>query len=232
MADRNTSTALSTGHPLSGDRVRRISPLSVNEILLDMEGAQASRPSAGPASHSDSITQSFQHRNTNLNSNQTISLLKPSLVITSVNIEGLSSDKEVLLSELCTTEKCDILVLQETHKGSNQNRPKINGMNLILERSHEKYGSAIFSKPDLLIISTDLTSENNIEILTVELSKCTVTSVYKPPGESYSFKEPCNFRKKTTKIVIGDFNCHHVAWGYNKGGFSLVNFLRSEGAHV
>ncbi|KAI5715195.1 hypothetical protein M8J77_012054 [Diaphorina citri] len=66
MTDRNIPTALSTGHPLSGDRVRRISPLSVTEIP-DMEGAQASRTSAGSASDGDPITQSFQHRNTYLN---------------------------------------------------------------------------------------------------------------------------------------------------------------------
>jgi len=32
------------------------------------------------------------------------------------------------------------LLLQETHKDEDQNRPKINGMTLIIERPHNKYG--------------------------------------------------------------------------------------------
>ncbi len=37
-------------------------------------------------------------------------------------------------------------------------------MRLVVERPHSKYGSAIFTKPDLDIISTGITDKNNIEI--------------------------------------------------------------------
>ncbi|KAI5742625.1 hypothetical protein M8J77_009365 [Diaphorina citri] len=148
-----------------------------------------------------------------------------------MNIEGISSDKEELLADLCYENKCDILVLQETHRGISNHRPKIQGMTLILERPHEKYGSAIFIKPDLIINSTDLTCNNDIEILTIETQSCTITSVYKPPTTAFNFIEPTNFRNQNTQIVLGDFNCHNTQWGYNetdKNGEDLENWVESQ----
>lgn len=104
-------------------------------------------------------------------------------------------------------KKCDILVLQETHRGLISDRPKILGMSLILERSHDKYGSAIFTKPNIIVHSSDNTCHEDVEILTIFLHSCSVTSVYKPPNTDFKFIEP--------KIVIGDFNCHSVVWGYH-----------------
>lgn len=53
---------------------------------------------------------------------------KPTLIVNTVNIEGLSSNKETLLGNMCNDTNCDILVIQETHRGSNSNRPNITGM--------------------------------------------------------------------------------------------------------
>lgn len=69
--------------------------------------------------------------------------------------------------------KCDILVLQETHRGPISDRPKILGVSLILERSHDKYGSAIFTKPNNIIVhSSDITCHEDVEILTIVLDSC------------------------------------------------------------
>ena len=46
-----------------------------------------------------------------------------------------------------------------------------------IERPHEKYGSAIYVKPDLVITSTSMTENNDIEILTVNIGSITITSV-------------------------------------------------------
>jgi hypothetical protein len=69
---------------------------------------------------------------------------------------------------------------------------------------------------DIGIKSTSLTSENNIEVLTVEIDTLTVTSVYKPPLEPFSLKEPDNFTLQPIQIVMGDFNCHSTTWGYSE----------------
>ena len=56
--------------------------------------------------------------------------------------------------------------------------------------------------------TTSLTDINNIEILRVDINGISVTSVYKPPGERFSFHQPL------TAVIIGDFNSHSSTWGY------------------
>ena len=67
----------------------------------------------------------------------------PALSIVSSNIEGLTCAKRGMLAELCTWNNCDILCLQETHRGPSRNRPRIPGMTLITERLHDQYDSTI-----------------------------------------------------------------------------------------
>ncbi|KAI5747704.1 hypothetical protein M8J77_017592 [Diaphorina citri] len=115
---------------------------------------------------------------------------------------------------MCAKHKCDVLLMQETHRGPTSPKPNIPGMKLIIERPHEKYGSAVFARPDLNISSAALTELNNVEILTVRTSNFSVTSVYKPPGGKFVFTEPDNFDYSNTNFILGDFNCHGTAWGY------------------
>lgn len=116
---------------------------------------------------------------------------------------------------MCNKELIHILVIQETHRGPDNPKPKIGGMNLVIDRSHNQYGSAIFAKPDLIIYSASLMCNNNLEILTIELQSCTVTSIYKPPPEVFKFDAPDNFNNKSNAVIIGDFNSHSITWGYN-----------------
>ena len=91
------------------------------------------------------------------------------MTIISANIGGLSSPKRDLIAKLCCEHNCQVLCLQETHKGPNNNRPTITGMKMSTERPHEKYGSAIYVKPDLVTTSTPVTENNDIEILTINI---------------------------------------------------------------
>jgi len=81
-------------------------------------------------------------------------------------------------------------VINETHRGSNHKSPKINGMRLMEEKLHCKYDRALFVKPELDIISTEITDNDNIEIMIINLKLCTITSINKPPGTPFTFKEP------------------------------------------
>jgi exonuclease III len=143
-------------------------------------------------------------------------LSRPTLLTISINIEGLSSDKENLLSNICKENNCDALLLQETHRGIEGVRPRVEGMKLILERPHDKYGSAVFVRENITVDSACLTCTDDIEILTVEINKCTITSVYKPPLKPFYFEEPENYNSQSIKIVMGDFNCHSTSWGYQE----------------
>ncbi|KAH1008100.1 hypothetical protein HUJ04_005246 [Dendroctonus ponderosae] len=140
---------------------------------------------------------------------------EPTLTIISVNIEGITKNKQNIFSQLFQTTNCDILCIQETHRDENSIRPDVTGMNLSIEASHNKYGSAIFTKPSLAISSVAKNIQDDIETLTVEIGKLTVTSVYKPPRKEYRFSQTNNFQTQNIKFVIGDFNSHHSAWGYD-----------------
>lgn len=64
--------------------------------------------------------------------------------------------------------------------------------------------------------SRQITEIDDIEILTVEVRKYTVTSIYKPPNSTFTFEKPDNFDTRKIHIIIRDFNSHYTNWGYNK----------------
>ena len=129
-----------------------------------------------------------------------------------VNIESMSAAKQQLLAELCEKQKCDVLCVQETHQGLKAIRPNIRGMSLVAEIPHEQYGSSIFVRNNCICDSTSTSNTNNVEIIQAQLNKLTVTSVYKPPNEQFSFGS--NLASTQMNVVIGDFNSHGVEWGY------------------
>lgn len=48
------------------------------------------------------------------------------------------------------------------------------------------------------------------------MGRVTVTSVYKPPTETFAFTPPQNFDSQTHRLIIGDFNSHNTSWGYSE----------------
>ncbi|KAL4098793.1 hypothetical protein QTP88_023329 [Uroleucon formosanum] len=140
----------------------------------------------------------------------------PAINVITQNIEGFSVAKGELLASLCKSQRCDVLCVQETHRDEASVRPKIPGMNLVIELPHPQYGSAIYTKPELVVESASYSHNNQIEILTIEVRNCTITSVYKPPKIAFDFVKPDNFDNCDTKIVLGDFNSHSVMWGYQE----------------
>lgn len=117
----------------------------------------------------------------------------PALITTSINIDGFSNNISDILQELRQKNTCDVICVQETHRDKDNIRPKIKGMKLAIERPHKKYGSTIFVRDNLKILSTSHTETNDIEILTIELTNCTVTSVYKPPNIPFKFTKKTHF---------------------------------------
>jgi hypothetical protein len=96
---------------------------------------------------------------------------------------------------------------------------------------HIHNGSAIYTKPELVVESA-YSHNNQIEILTIEVRNCTITSVYKPPNIAFDFVKPDNFDNCGTKIVLGDFNSHSVTWGYqktDKNGENVEAWAEAEG---
>lgn len=55
----------------------------------------------------------------------------PALTIMFINIEGISSNKEKILAELCMAHSYDVIFcLQETHRDKNMKTPRMDGMKL------------------------------------------------------------------------------------------------------
>ena len=138
----------------------------------------------------------------------------PALTIMSFNDEGLSAAKQQLVADLSSTHRCAVVCMQETHRGPNDIRPNVPGIDLTIERPHAQYGSAIFVTSGIIVNATSLTEVNNIEILRVDLGGISVTSVYKPPGERFSFHQPPTSVGDQHHVIIGDFNSHSSTWGY------------------
>ena len=113
---------------------------------------------------------------------QTHESLSGLTTLISLNTEGFSRKKANILSSLCRVNDCAVLLLQETHRRPTRNRPKIPGLNLIVERPHDQYGSAIYVKPGLDVNNTNIYSDNNMEILSINLEGLTVTSIDRRDG--------------------------------------------------
>ena len=157
---------------------------------------------------------------------------KPALTIMSFNVEGFTTNKGDMLGRMCSDNQCDVLCMQETHRDTMDCRPKIPGMKLVLELPDGRYGSAIFIKPELVITSAFSSRMNDTEIITVELGKCTITSIYKPPNKPFDFKSPSNFYNQDIRFVLGDFNSHSSNWGYtltDENGKKVEEWAESEG---
>ena len=157
------------------------------------------------------------------------------VTVMSINAEGFSSVKGHLIGKNCHEIDCDILCLQETHRSLQQFCPKVPGMKLVVERPHEKYGSAIFTKRDTIIDETSLSDNDNVEILTVSLGKPSVTSMYKPPGSTFSFLEPETYNHQQVNVIMGDFNSQSTSWGYNNSnndGILLEEWAEAHQLHL
>lgn len=89
-------------------------------------------------------------------------------------------------------------------------------MTPIIEQPHNKYGKAIIIKNNIVIKSASKSETNNIEILVVNLGKCSTTLIYKPPNKIIVFEEPENFKDNITKIIAGDFQNHSIRWTYTE----------------
>ena len=88
-----------------------------------------------------------------------------SLIVISANIEGLTTNKASILSELCKDKHYHCLCLQETHRAKDRGRPDIPGMTLVVERPHKKH---VFVNNGVKFNIISVCEEDNVEFITVE----------------------------------------------------------------
>ena len=86
-------------------------------------------------------------------------------------------------------------------------------MSLVVERPHNKYGSAILIRNDLKVKMIYERVQGTVEIMPIVMPGVVVHSVYKPPNDLVEL--PALGHKNLPHIVIGDFHSHSTTWwGY------------------
>ena len=134
---------------------------------------------------------------------------EPTLMVMSVNIEGLSSANQQILAKLCAYHNCDVLCMHENHRGPGALRP---GIHLVAEIAHEQYGSALFIRDSCTCESTSTSITDNIELIQATLNGVSVNSYYKPPNQAFDFRSSTTYTH--LQVIICDFNSHSTECGY------------------
>lgn len=140
----------------------------------------------------------------------------PQLTICQLNIEGISRAKSDYLAKILEEHEVDVVVLQETHTGSDEQlliRGRIPGYKILATQHHDQYGIATYIKSDIcqytVLPSND---QDSFFSTSVQLENTVITNVYKPPSVSWPDLIP--IVPTNDNIIIGDFNSHHTSWGY------------------
>jgi len=127
--------------------------------------------------------------------------------------EGLTENK-ISVEQLAYKNKAFIIVLQETHCTTADKLviPNFSLAGSILSRNHDL---AMFVHEWLEWSLVDQSPEQSeTEWLCVDVAGCKIINVYKPPRSRLTPTTIPMFPHSS--LYVGDFNCQHVNWDYNK----------------
>ena len=128
-----------------------------------------------------------------------------------LNTEGLTENKISVIEQLAYKNKAFIIVLQETHCTTADKLviPNFSLAGSVLSRNH---GLATFVHERLeWSLAGQSPEQSETERLYVGYK---IINVYKPPHSQFTPTAIPTFLHPS--LYVGDFNCQHVNWGYNK----------------
>jgi len=131
-----------------------------------------------------------------------------------LNTEGLTADKISVIEQLAYKNKAFIIALQETHCTTADKLviPNFSLAGSILSRNH---GLATFVHERLEWSLVDQPPEQSeAEWLCVDVAGYKIINVYKPPHSRFTPTAIPTFPHPS--LYVGDLNCQHVNWDYNK----------------
>ena len=134
--------------------------------------------------------------------------------ILQLNTEGLTTDKISVIEQLVYKNKAFIIVLQETHCTTADKLviPNFSLAGSVLSRNH---GLATFVHERMEWSLVDQSPEQSeTEWLCVDVAGYMIVNVYKPPRSRFTPTAIPTFPHPS--LYVGDLNCQHVNWGYNK----------------
>ena len=103
-----------------------------------------------------------------------------SMTVIPANINGITASKASMLSARCKKEHCHCLCPQDTHRVPHLARPKTIRITLIAERLHIKYFRTILIGSDMKVKSLFVWEKDNVELISIEMNRLVVHSVYRP----------------------------------------------------
>ena len=84
---------------------------------------------------------------------------------------------------------------------------------IITRIDYPQYGTLIYARePNKTVLVDEELREGNLHESAVRVGNLKVVNVCKPPNSNWP-GIPLRHRSHPT-VIMGDFNCHHVSWGY------------------
>ena len=129
-------------------------------------------------------------------------------IILHLNVEGLSTNNICVISQLATTQKVPVIFLHEIHC-TNAYQLVIPHFALAGWVSSRKHELATFVHEKLSWTLADQSEERSaIQWLCVDIDRCKIVNVYKPPTSHFSLTVIPMFSYLC--LYAGDFNCKHT----------------------
>jgi len=157
----------------------------------------------------------------------------PALRILQVNVEGLSAAKRSILSNIAESHQVDIICLEETHVGNDQDAYfSVPGFDLLSYTLHPKHGRATYVRSDISD-AAHVSSSTFCDV--VRVGGYHIANVYKPPSEDWNDVNVSLPQLPHPAVMVGDFNSHHPDWGYqdtDQNGISLTDWASSNDFHL
>ena len=139
--------------------------------------------------------------------------------ILQLNVEGLTRAKCEVIQHLAAKHAISVTLLQETHSTSDD-KLKIYGFTVIGAVHHPKLGVATLVRNDLSSKLIDTSKPDSAtQWVSIAIDNITFTNVYKPPKAM--FNPPQKYHHPA--IYSGDFNSHHITWGYSANDMNGVS---------
>jgi hypothetical protein len=161
----------------------------------------------------------------------------PIIKICQLNIEGISKDKCDYLAKLAKKMEIDVIVLQETHTGTEEqlhSRGLISGYILVDHLCSSIYGLATYVRENLSNYEkVEKKVVNDVHLIDIKIGDTHIINIYKPPNARWP--DILNLNCQHPAIFIGDFNCHNNQWGYadnDENGELLLRWAESHNLHL
>ena len=134
------------------------------------------------------------------------------LRVLQLNVEGLSSAKRSIISDIAVKNNVDFICLQETHLSDNiAGRLELKVFDVLLATPHALYGRVTYVRTEIADAQA-ASSRNFCDV--IRIGGYSIANIYKPPSTQWD--QEILPQLQHPPVYVGDFNSHHTDWGYSE----------------